>query len=165
MCGSLTASTPIRINELTTVAAVWSLAPYMNSYSSIGSDAGDATAILDAFTLASYFANTSTGTVPGSAVPAGWTVPVAQINTLADFLASCVDTACGTSFAAATPAGGTAPVDVIGAGRDIANNATVNITPLFGLVTDSAPYQPTLRPSDLTLSLSPVLSLSVSSHR
>jgi hypothetical protein len=158
-CGNLTATTPIRINELTTVAAVWSLAPYMNSYSSIGSDAGDAAAIVEAFTLASYFANPSTGTAPGSAVPAGWTVPVAQINTLADILASCVDTAggvvgdgsaCGTLFAAATPTGGTAPVDVIGAGRDISNNATVNVSTLFGLVTGTSPYQPTLTPADLT---------------
>jgi hypothetical protein len=54
-CGNLTASTPIRINELTTVAAVWALAPYMNSYRSIGSDAGEATGIADAFTLATYF--------------------------------------------------------------------------------------------------------------
>jgi hypothetical protein len=49
----------------------------------------------DAFMLASYYVSTSTGTVPGLNVPAGTTVPVAQINTLADILASCVDTAGG----------------------------------------------------------------------
>jgi hypothetical protein len=110
-CGNLTATTPIRINELTTVAAAWSLAPYMTSYSNVGSDTGDATALAEDFTLASYFADPSTGTVPGATVPTGFTVPVAQMNTLADILASCVDTTggvvgdgstCGTLFAAAT---------------------------------------------------------------
>jgi hypothetical protein len=54
-CGGITSSTPIYVNELTTVAAVWALAPYMNAYGSIGSDTGEATGIADAFTLATYF--------------------------------------------------------------------------------------------------------------
>jgi hypothetical protein len=153
---------------------VWALAPYMSSYSSIGSSAADATAMADAFTLASYYANTSTGTVPGLNVPAGMTVPVAQIDTLADILASCMDTAggvvgdgstCGTLFATAMPVGETAPVNVIDAGRNIANNPTANISGLFALVAPTAPYQPTLEamPASLTLGLSPMSGLSLSS--
>jgi hypothetical protein len=39
------------MNELTTVAAVWALAPFMSSYSSIGSGSADAAALASAFTL------------------------------------------------------------------------------------------------------------------
>jgi trimeric autotransporter adhesin len=117
-CGSLTSSTVIMVNELTTVAAVWPLAPFMSSYSSIGSGTTDAAALAAAFTLAADYANISTGTIPGLNVPAGTTVPVAQINTLADILSTCVNSTggvagdgstCGTLLSAATPTGGTAP--------------------------------------------------------
>jgi hypothetical protein len=50
-CGSLGPSTFISMNELTTVAAVWALAPFMSSYSSIGSGSADAAALASAFTL------------------------------------------------------------------------------------------------------------------
>jgi trimeric autotransporter adhesin len=153
------------INELTTVAAVWPLAPFMSSYSSVGSGTSDATNLAAAFALAANYANISTGTIPGLNVPAGATVPVTQINTLADILSTCVDStggvagdgsACGTLFSAATPTGGTAPVNVISAGLAIANNPTANIPALFGLVSAATPYQPTLStaPADLAVGLS-----------
>ena len=41
-CGTLSASTNISVNELTTVAAVWSLYPYMTSYAGVGSGSSDA---------------------------------------------------------------------------------------------------------------------------
>jgi trimeric autotransporter adhesin len=87
-CGSLQTSTIININELTTVAAVWPLAPFISSYSSIGSGTADAAALASAFTLASEYVNTTTGTAPGLNVPAGTTIPVAQLNTLADILST-----------------------------------------------------------------------------
>jgi hypothetical protein len=96
-CGSLTPSTYITVNELTTVAAVWALAPFMNSYSSVGSGAGDAAALASVFTLASYYVNVAMGTIPGMNVPAGTTVPVAQINTLANILSSCINSPGGVA--------------------------------------------------------------------
>jgi hypothetical protein len=172
-CGNLGPSTFISMNELTTVAAVWALAPFMSSYSSIGSGPTDAAALASAFTLASEYVNTTTGTAPGLNVPAGTTVPVAQFNTLADILSSCVNSAggvagdgsaCGMLFAAATPNGGTAPLEVIGAGLNIANNPTANVSSLFGLVTATAPFQPMLAavPADLTVGLAAPAGLSVS---
>jgi hypothetical protein len=172
-CGNLGASTFISINELTTVAAVWSLAPFMSSYSSIGSGTGDASALASAFTLASQYVDTTTGTAPGLNVPAGTTVPVAQLNTLADILSSCVNSAggvagdgsvCGTLFAAATASGGTAPVEVTGAGLNIANHPTTNVSTLFGLVTATAPFQPMVAvvPADLTVGLAAPAGLVVS---
>jgi trimeric autotransporter adhesin len=172
-CGSLGPSTFISMNELTTVAAVWALAPFMSSYSSIGSGSADAAALASAFTLASEYVNTTTGTAPGLNVPAGTTVPVAQLNTLADILSSCVNSAggvagdgsvCGTLFVAATPSGGTAPVEVAGAGLNIANSPTANVSSLFGLVTATAPFQPVLAavPADFTVGLALPSTLSIS---
>lgn len=174
-CGNLGPSTFISMNELTTVAAVWALAPFMSSYSSIGSGTADATVLAGAFTLVSEYVDTTTGTAPGLNVPTGTTVPVAQLNTLADILSSCVNSAggvagdgsaCGMLFAAATPSGGTAPTQVIGAGLNIANNPTANVSSLFGLVTATAPFQPMLAavPADLTVGLAAPTGLSVSAN-
>ena len=44
-CGSLTPSTFIFVNEITTVAAVYALAPYITSFSAIGSGTSDAAAL------------------------------------------------------------------------------------------------------------------------
>jgi trimeric autotransporter adhesin len=96
-CGSLGSTTTIFVNELTTVAAVWPLAPFMSSYSAIGSGSSDAAALASAFATAAIFANTTNGTVPGLNVPTGTTVPVAQINTLADALASCTNSSGGVA--------------------------------------------------------------------
>ena len=171
------ASTFIHINELTTIAAVWSLAPFMSSYSSIGSGPTDTAALASAFTLASEYVNTTTGTSPGLNVPAGATVPVAQLNTLADILSTCVNSAggvagdgsvCGTLFASATPNGGTPPVEVIGAGLNIANHSDSECFRLIlGLApATGAPFVPMMAaaPADWTVNLtssSTTLALSI----
>ena len=173
-CNTL-ASTFININELTTVGAVAALAPFMVSPSNIGSSISDAPALADAFALASTFVNNSTGTVPGINVPAGATVPVAQINTLADILSSCINSAggvagdssnCGDLFALTTPSNAVPATDTITAALHIAQNSTLNTTALFNLVLPTSPFQPQLTqpPSDLSvhLILPSVLSLSIS---
>jgi trimeric autotransporter adhesin len=161
-CGSLGSTTTISVNELTTVAAVWPLAPFMSSYSAIGSGTADAAALANAFAEAAIFADTTTGRVPGLNVPSGTTVPVEQINTLADALASCTNSnggvagdgsACGMLFAAATPPGGAAPVNVIGAGINLANNPTLDSSSIFGLVGGKSPFQPTLTSAPASLAV------------
>ena len=91
-CSTLSAGTYIVANEVTTAAAVIALAPYMSAPASIGSGGSDAGALANAFALAGEFANFATGTVPGTGVPSGFTVPTSLINTLADIIASCVNT-------------------------------------------------------------------------
>ena len=170
-CGSLGASTFIVVNELTTVGAVYPLAAFMASASAIGSGASDAAALASAFTLASELVNTATGTTPGANVPAGVTVPVAQIDTIADILASCINSAggvagdgsaCGSLFALTTPAT-TAPADTITALLNLANNPTLNTAPLYNLASPTAPFQPmqTVTPPDLAVRLIAPSTLSV----
>jgi trimeric autotransporter adhesin len=162
-CGNLSPSTFIFINELTTVAAVYALAPYMTSPSAIGSAAGDA-ALAGAFTLASQFANTTTGTTPGTGVPAGTTVPVEQINTIGDILAACINSAggaagdsttCGTLFSLTTPPGLTPATNTASALLHLANDPTLNTASLYSLVTPKAPFQPSQPqvPPDLSVRL------------
>jgi hypothetical protein len=163
-CGNLSPSTFIYINELTTVAAVYPLAPYMTSSSAVGSAPGDAAALAAAFTLASYFANTATGTTPGTGIPAGTTVPVEQINTIGNILATCINstggvsgdnTACGTLFLLTTPTGLPPATDTVTALLHLANDPTLNTASLYDLVTPTAPYQPSQpqTPPDLSVRL------------
>jgi hypothetical protein len=163
-CSNLSPSTFILINELTTVAEVYALAPYMTSPSAIGSAPSDAAALAGAFTLASQFANTTTGTTPGTGVPAGTTVPVEQINTIGNIIASCINSAggvsgdntpCGTLFSLTTPTGLTPATNTATALLHLANDPTLNTASLYNLVTPGAPFQPSQPqvPADLSVRL------------
>jgi hypothetical protein len=138
------------VNELTTVAAVYSLAPYMASFAAVGSGAGDAAGLANAFTVAQGLVDTSTGTAPGTGMPAGAVIPVVQLNLIADVVAGCVNsgggnagdgTACGSLFSL-TQSGSTAPNNTIAALLNLANNPTLNTASLYVLATPTSPFQP-----------------------
>src|SRR5271170_713686 len=163
-CGNLSPATFIFINELTTVAAVYPLAPYMTSPSAVGSAPGDAPELAGAFTLAAELANTSTGTTPGTGVPPGTVVPVAQIDTIGNILSACVNSAggtagdnttCGTLFSLTTPPGLTPATDTISALLNLANDPTLNTASLYNLMPTSPPCQPSQpqTPPDLSVRL------------
>ena len=175
-CGNPTNITFINVNEVTTVAAVYALAPFMTLTTAIGSTTADTQALADAFALAWEFASVTTGTTPGTNVPSGTTVPSAQINTLANLISACVNSSGGTSgdtslcgqlFALTTPSGGfTAPSNTVSALRYLALNPGLNTAALYALIPAAAPFQPTIAqqppdfgvrlsvPSDFTLSSS-----------
>jgi hypothetical protein len=146
------AGTFISVNEVTTVAAAAALAPYITSPTAIGSGTSDAAALAAAFTLAAEYVNTSTGASPGSGVPGGFSVPTQQINTLADILSGCVNTAggatsgdgsnCGSLFLDTTS--GSPPSNVLNAALNIVNNPSSNLTALLGLASAVAPFSPAL---------------------
>jgi len=160
-CGNLTTSTNIIINEVTTVSAAWALAPFMTAYDHVGSSAGNATGLRNAFGMAGNIASTARGASPGDA-PAGATIPAAEVNTLANILASCVNTQgpgvgtpCTTLFTQATPPAGTAPTNTIDAALDIALNPANNAGGIFALAPALGPFQPTLStpPNDWTVAV------------
>ena len=163
-CSSLSPSTFINLNEVTTVAAVAALLPYMTSPTSIGSGTSDAPGLTAAFTLASQYASTATGTSPGTSVPAGDAVPSTLINSLAGIVSACVNSiggsagdgsSCGTLFTDSTPSGGTAPANVATALLNILNNSTSDLTSLFALLPSTPPFGPVLNaaPSSWGISL------------
>jgi hypothetical protein len=166
-CSAITSATTVTVDELTTVAAAYALAPYMGTSGSIGSSSQDASALAAAFTLASEFVNPATGASPGSNVPSGDTVPTAQMNTLADIVAACVNTtggtagdgtACGNLFSLTTPSSNPAPpTNTLIALKNLASNPTLNTTVLFALTPTNGPFQPilTAAPPDFQVRLAP----------
>lgn len=143
------ATTYITMNEVTTVAGAWSLARFMTSPSNAGTSATNATGLANAFAAANKVVNLATGQAPGNALPTGATLPITEINTLANILASCINTtgattACSQLFTAATPSGGTTPTDTLTAALNIARNPGSNVATLFGLPPANPPFQPAL---------------------
>jgi streptogramin lyase len=153
-CGNLTASTFININELTTVAAVYSLSQFMATNSgspgaSLGASSTNSTGLANAFATAGNLVDTVSGLAPGASLPSGASVPTAELNTLADLLANCVNSngstgECSTLFSDATPSAGSAPQNTIDAALDISQNPGNNVSTLYNLLTGTPPFQPTL---------------------
>jgi hypothetical protein len=153
-CSILSPSTFVDIDEVTTVASVWPLAPFMGSPfigsgAQVGTAPGNAQGLATAFANVDSLANIANGQTPGTSAPLpGVTIPVAEIDTLADILAPCVNsdgtTVCSALFAAARPAGGSAPTNTLDAALDIALNPSNNVAALFSLITPAAPFEPSL---------------------
>jgi hypothetical protein len=155
-CSNLTASTTIMINELTTVATVWALSPFMSGYATVGTSAGNTLGLANAFAVIPELVNTASGATPGPALPANAVLSTAELNTLADALAACVNssggsagdtTMCGQLFSAANTTGTNAgaPQDTIAAAVNLARNPALNASAVFALAGASgAPFQPTL---------------------
>lgn len=160
-CANLSSSTHIVISEVTTVAAVWALAPFMTSYTAIGSPASNTKGLANAFAMAANLASSDRGQSPGD-LPAGASVPSTTINTLANILATCVNSdgstaanmPCAKLFAAATPSGGTAPTETTGAALLIAQHPG-SPDAAWALAGSFLAFQPSLstKPNDWTLSM------------
>ena len=155
-CSKL-ASTPfIYVNELTTVAAAWALAPFTTSSTHIGATSTNALGITNAFLDAGLLTDTTTGLPP--TLPANLTVETGKLNALADALASCVNSdgtsACSPLFTAAT-VNGTAPADTFAAALNIVKNPGQNVAAVYGAIGAYVPFATTLiqAPDDWTMSL------------
>jgi hypothetical protein len=159
-CSTVTSASHIYIDEVTTVASVIALAPFMADVTHVGAPVANAPGPVNAFRVANVLANMSTGLSPGSGVPANATVPSSEINTLADMVSPCVnsngtDGTCAMLFGAAMPSGGNLPVDTVAALLDVSSNPGNNVGPLFGLALGLAPFLPALTsaPKDWTVAL------------
>ena len=158
----------VRISEVTTVAAAYTLAPFAAvtaTATNIGTSATNLTGLNNTYAVANLIAPNATGMaaaspyVPGILVPP-ILLPQAQVNMMANILASCVNTA--GSLASGTPCAqlqgyatynGVAPADTFQAALNIARQPATNVSGLYGLATANAPFQPALsiQPNDLTL--------------
>lgn len=174
-CSGVTSSTTVNVNEVTTVASVWALSPFMTAATNsvtasgmnIGADSTNQTGLANAFTtVINNVVNITTGAASGPNLPANATVPVTKINTLANILSSCVNTAGGTAgdgtncgkLFAATEVNSVAPTTTIAAALNMAQHPGVSsstMTTLFGLQQGAgAPFSGlSSAPNDLTISI------------
>ena len=160
-CSLLQPTTHLVVNEVTTVTGVYALSGFMTSATSLASSGttlaqtGVANAFLTAANLADSLGGTRTLTPAGNGK-----VPTAEINSLANSIANCVNSdgtgsACSTLFAATTPSGGTAPTDTLQALLNLAHNPGLNPATIYSISTAAAPFQPTLSsaPHDWSLAV------------
>jgi streptogramin lyase len=160
-CGSVGPSTFVTINELSTVAAVYALQPFISSMSAIGAPSTNLLGLTSGFATAMNMVSLPGG-IPGNA-PAIATIPSATLISLADAMSSCVNSngslgssqPCGRLFTAATPTNGAEPTDTVRALIDIARNPSHNAAAIFNTIATQPPYQPglSMAPADWTLAI------------
>ena len=169
-CSGLSSSTSIMVNEVSTIATAYALAGYATDATHISGSSHPlaATGIANAFLAITNMETLSTGvslaTTPAANGGNG-TVPQAEINTLANILAACINSngstatgqPCGTLFSNALAGGttGTQPTDTATAAINIAHNPGANVSTLFGLQGASPPFQTDLSaaPGDWTIAI------------
>jgi len=169
-----TAVPKVQINEVSTIAAAYALAPFATDATHVSSSGTPAalTGIANAFANAAKFydisgasGQTALALTPGSETtgnyPNNGRVPNDIVNTLADILTACVNTEptygtnnaaipsafCSTLLSNATSDGtsaGTVPADTANAAINIAHHPAANPDTLFTLVSTSPPFQPVI---------------------
>ena len=172
VCNGTYATSFVNINELTTVASVYALAPFMSGPTSIGAPVSNSLGLSNNMAVIEQLVNTTNGTISGPTLPTGAIIPTMMLNTLADILEQCVNsaggsasdttdgqtngTACGKLFYLTNT--GTAPTDTITATLRIAQNPSSNTTKLNLLRSASPVFTPALAvnnpPSAFSLAIS-----------
>jgi len=160
-CSGLNSSTFISINELTTVATAYALAPFMADATHVGATATTAQGLANAFNIEQELVSVAAGTSPGPMLPANVTAPTAKLITLADAMAACVNSptgssSCTTFYTAATPPGtSSTPADTVSALLNIIHYPANNVADVFGLIAPDSPFQTPLAhaPADWTMPL------------
>ena len=163
--GNFAAATPfVMVNEVSTVAAAYALAGFATDSTHVGSS-GTAlalTGIANAFANAGNLVMLSTGVALATTPAGNGTVPQAEINTLGNVSAACVNwsppgtgySPCATLFFYGGN-GLTVPGDTATVAMNIAHNPGANVTALYGLASGTPPFVPGLSaaPNDWTLAI------------
>lgn len=167
--GNFLSATPfVLINEVSTVATAYAIAGFATDATHVSSSgtALAATGIANAFATVANLETLSIGTTPTTTPAGNGTLPQAEINTLANILAACINsngavtgpanaTPCYTLFTNALASGttGAQPTDTATAAINIAHNPGSNVAALYGLTSGTPPFAPALTgaPKDWTL--------------
>ena len=160
-CGG--ASEFIMVNEVSTIASAYAFAGFASDPTHVSSSGSalDATSTGNAGNTIQNLENANTGVANATTPGGNGTVPQAEIDTLANIVAACINstgsgsTQCTTLFSNAMN-GSTTPTDTATAALNIAHNPGANIVNLFGLQTGTSPFQPMLSsaPNDFTIAVS-----------
>ncbi len=135
------------LNEITTLSSVYALSQFMAPGSAtVGSTSTNAVGIANGFRTAKNLYDGTTGHLRATTPSGNGTIPQSKVNSLANILASCIESAggsvaCSQLFQVAT-LGGTAPHNTLAAILNIALQPGLNLHSL----TLSGPYQPSSGP-------------------
>ena len=147
------------------MASVYALQQFMSPGTyNVGTSSTNLVGLQNAFLTVTNLVDLATGNAYMQApvlYPNNYRIaPQAQVNSLANLLAACINTgtpfaACGSLYSAAKPPNATAPTDTLGAILDIALNPGNNVQALYLLPPPAAAFAPALtaQPSDWTLGL------------
>lgn len=161
--GTLSSGLYVLMNEVSTVATAYAISGYAVDATHVSSS-GTALALVgiaNAFSTVGNLENLATGVALTTTPGGNGAIPQNEINTLADILGACINTAsssstgCSTLFANAK-AGSVTPTDTATAAINIAHNPTLNVATLYSLIPAlGAPFQPTLAaaPNDFSLAI------------
>ncbi len=168
----------INMDELTTIATVYSLSGFMTGPTNIGAPTSNALGLQNAFAgitkvvnISSGAASDTSGNPVGTTLPAGATLNVQEINALGNVLQNCVNSAGGSAsdstdgLTTGTPCGklfyntntGTAPTDVVTAALNIAQNPGLHVANIDADQASSPAFLPALSvntaPTDWTIAI------------
>ena len=147
----------IYIDEVTTAAAAWALAPFMSSAANVASSSTNTTGIANAFADAQLLANSTNG--QPTVLASTQTVETGKLYALANVIAGCINsdgtTACAPLFSAVKPVGTTPPSDTLAAALQIVKNPGYNANGVYGVIATQPPYPSLLpqSPTDWTMSM------------
>ena len=154
-CGNLSSSQSFVINELTTVATAYALAPFSQPGGQIGATSTNTLGLSLAAGTVANLVNVNTGGAPGSGFPSTGTAPTARLNSLANALNACVVTpaACTALNAAASKAAGITVSNTLDAVSAIAQHPASNVPGVYAATLAASAYAPALTaaPSDWTM--------------
>jgi hypothetical protein len=156
-CSDLPTTQFVSINELTTVAAAWALAPFINSVTNIGASSTNAVGITNGFLDAALLVDSRSGNLP--VLPSNLKTESGKIYALANSIASCVNSdggaGCTPLFSAAT-VGSNVPTNTLAAALNIVRNPGNNVAAVYNAAGAFPPFPATLggvAPNDWTMSL------------
>ncbi len=159
-CGSLATVPSISLNELTTVAAAYGLAPFATGVDHVGASATNLAGLRSALQTTMLLASPYSGFAPAATLPANARTETSKLVTLANILSSCVNSSGGaecTSLAndASTPGFGT-PADTFQMALMVAQHPGNNVAALFNDAPAYAPFGGSLAvaPNDWSMSIS-----------
>jgi hypothetical protein len=157
LCDNVNSSTSININEVTTVGTIWALAPFMNG-TTIGAPTSNVPGMASAFSDITSLVNIGTGV--SNASTASIILPNAELNTIANAIAGCINTGgtssmgCSNLFNAAPNPDSTIPTDTITAALNIARKPSRNVPAIIANASSFAVFAPTVASAnDLTLAI------------
>ncbi len=162
-CGALSSAPYVVINEISTIATAYSISGFAVDSTHVSSSStplATATDVPNAFSTITNLESLGRGVALPTTPNGNGVVPQSTIDTLADILGACVNSAgpsstpCTTLFANAKN-GNTAPLETATAAINIAHNPGANTATLYGLLPTDLPFQPTLlfQPNDFTIAI------------